>query len=85
MAPTYRRGDWLLLRRTQHVRPGHVVAFPDPRFPARLLVKRIDHTTAHGWFVLGDNPTRSTDSRVFGAVAASDVLGRVVARYRRAG
>ena len=29
------------------------------------------------YFVLGDNPTRSTDSRAFGPVSANRIIGRV--------
>lgn len=85
MAPTYRAGDWVLLRRTRRVRPGDVVAVPDPRDPARLLVKRITATRSGGWHVLGDNPAASTDSRHFGPVDPTTVIGKVLLRYHRPG
>lgn len=84
MAPHLRAGDWVLIHRTRRVRPGQVVAFADPREPRRLLVKRVQRATPGGWFVLGDNPARSTDSREFGAVPAAAVVGRVLFRYHRA-
>lgn len=83
MLPGYRDGDWILIRRTQRVRPGQVVAVPDPRRPDRLLVKRITGAGAGGWLVAGDNPAASTDSRVFGPVPRESVIGRVVVRYWR--
>lgn len=84
MAPGLRAGDWVVIYRTRRVRPGHIVAFTDPRGPQRLLVKRIHHATAAGWFVVGDNPPRSTDSRDFGPVPAAAIEGRVLFRYHRA-
>ena len=66
--------------------PGQVVAVRDPRRPARILVKRVaavdrlEGTVT----VLGDAPA-STDSREFGPVPRSSVLGRAVYRYAPAG
>ena len=85
MAPGLLAGDWVVIRRTRRVRPGQVVALCDPRDPQRVLVKRIQRATGSGWYVLGDNPRRSTDSREFGPVPSSCVLGRVLFRYHRQG
>lgn len=83
MLPGFRDGDWILIRRTTRVRPGQVVAVPDPRLPDRLLIKRIVRPAPGGWLIAGDNPQSSTDSRTFGAVAPATVVGRVVGRYWR--
>ncbi|MEI2715851.1 MAG: nickel-type superoxide dismutase maturation protease [Candidatus Nanopelagicales bacterium] len=83
MLPKFRAGDWVLIRRTHRVRCGQVVAVQDPREPRRLLIKRAIRRTPRGWWVLGDNPARSTDSRDFGAVASGSVVGRVLLRYYR--
>ncbi len=83
MAPALRDGDWVVVRRTRRVRPGDVIAAPDPRDPRRILVKRIAGTDGTGWLLAGDNPQQSTDSRAFGAVPRESVLGRVLFRYRR--
>lgn len=83
MAPTYRAGDWVLVRRTRRVRPGDVIAASDPRDSRRLLIKRITATRAGGWHVEGDNADASTDSRDFGPVAPGAVIGKVVGRYHR--
>ena len=58
-----------------------------PHGPGVELVKRV--TGAPGeeglgfgeWFVEGDNPTESTDSRTFGPVPRSLIRGRVRAVY----
>lgn len=83
MLPTYRAGDWVLIRRTRRIRQGQVVAAGDPRDPTRLLIKRAIRHTAQGWWLAGDNPQQSTDSRTFGPVRGSAVVGRVLFRYHR--
>jgi nickel-type superoxide dismutase maturation protease len=86
MLPTYGPGDWLVVwwhRRARRPlpRPGSVVVV---RRPERLIVKRVERRLADGTvWILGDNPEGSDDSRSFGAVAANDVVGRVLCRYRR--
>lgn len=88
MAPALIPGDRLLVvgapcGRPPWPAPGTVVALRDPRDPARLLVKRVtalrrrDETLE----VAGDAPGASTDSRHFGPVPRSSVVGRAVYRY----
>ena len=84
MRPTYRHGDWVVVLRTGRIRPGHVVAVRDPRQPERLIVKRVATRRTGGWWLLGDDPDRSTDSRHFGPVPPELVEGRVVLRFHRA-
>lgn len=84
MGATLRPDDRLLVVRGGP-RPGDLVAVRDPRVPDRLLVKRVASVTAGGVDVRGDDPARSTDSRDFGLVPVSDVVGVVVRRYAPAG
>jgi nickel-type superoxide dismutase maturation protease len=87
MAPTLLPGDWLLVEsstfRKRLPLPGELVLAPDPRQPARELVKRVtaaDHDA--GTIELrGDATDASTDSRDFGVVPAATVRWRVLARY----
>jgi nickel-type superoxide dismutase maturation protease len=81
MLPTLQPGDRLLVRRGRRARPGDLVVLPDPRDAARVLVKRVRATRTHGVEVAGDNLGASTDSRTFGVVPRSSVLGRAVYRY----
>ena len=81
MEPTLEPGDRLLLLRTRRVRAGDLVVVPDPRDPARMVVKRLVVASPGGLTVRGDNAAASTDSRQFGVVARRAVRGRVVYRY----
>jgi nickel-type superoxide dismutase maturation protease len=60
---------------------GDIVATPDPRQPARLVLKRVADVGQQGLFLLGDNPEHSTDSRQFGPVPISSVQGKAIYRY----
>jgi nickel-type superoxide dismutase maturation protease len=84
MLPALRAGDRVLVLRTGRLGAGQIAAVRDPRRPSRVVVKRVAGPAPGGWRVLGDNPARSTDSRVFGAVSRDLVVGRVVYRYHPA-
>ena len=83
MAPTLHDGDWLLVRRASgaRIRAGDVVVARRPDRPGLLLVKRAVRRDGAGWWLLGDAPDASDDSRLFGVVPDELVLGRVLARY----
>ena len=46
-----------------------------------LAVKRVTGRRDGGWWLEGDNPAASTDSRQVGAVSDRDVVARVLMRY----
>jgi nickel-type superoxide dismutase maturation protease len=81
MLPAFEHGDRLLLAPTGRLRPGQVVALPDPRDASRLLVKRVRTVNDTTLEVRGDNGAASTDSRDFGLVPRAGLVGRVVYRY----
>ncbi len=88
MAPTMLPGDRLVVAgppwlTAAALRPGDVIAVRDPREAQRVLVKRIHavHASDGTLEVVGDAPDASTDSRTFGPVAQSSVVGRVIYRY----
>jgi nickel-type superoxide dismutase maturation protease len=83
MEPALAPGDRLVVVRAMRLRPGDVVAVRDPRYPRRLLVKRVSSAAFDEIVVHGDNAAESTDSRAFGAISRRAVVGRVVHRYQQ--
>jgi nickel-type superoxide dismutase maturation protease len=81
MRPSLEPGDRLVVLKLGAPHVGDVVALHDPDDPGRLLVKRVAASGQHGFVVLGDNAAQSRDSRRFGPVPASSVIGKAVYRY----
>jgi phage repressor protein C with HTH and peptisase S24 domain len=78
MEPTLHDGDRLLIRYGGRVRPRRLVVV---RLPDRPIgVKRVDHRTDGGWWVVRDNPDEGVDSWTVGAIADGDVVAVVLAR-----
>ncbi len=78
MAPTLLPGDCLLVRRGAPVRAGSLVVAERPGRPGLLMVKRAAYAVGDRWWLLGDNPAASDDSRLFGPVEPS---ATVLLRY----
>jgi nickel-type superoxide dismutase maturation protease len=82
MEPELRAGDWIVVLRLSRLpRVGEIVLVRDPRDPEHLMLKRVAAVADGACTVLGDRPAESTDSRTFGPVQLTDVLGRAVFRY----
>jgi signal peptidase I len=77
MSPALDPGDRLLVLRLRP-RVGDVVAVARE---GRTIVKRVAAVDGDVLTLLGDNAEASTDSRAFGPVPRSSVLGRAVYRY----
>lgn len=84
MVPAANPGEWWLVRRGLRVRPGDLVAFWHPDRVDLLVVKRAVEERDGAWWMLGDNPARSDDSRAFGPVPNDRIVGVLRLRYRRA-
>jgi signal peptidase I len=98
MVPTLRPDDHLLVDpaayRIDTPARDEIVVLRDPESRGRLLVKRVagvpgDPTgtgsvPVDSVFVLGDSRESSRDSRAFGPVAVSALVGRAWFRYRPA-
>jgi nickel-type superoxide dismutase maturation protease len=76
MSPTLRDGDVVLARFGVTPRPGDVVLVRWPSRPGQLSVKRVARRDDGGWWVLGDNPDGSTDSRTLGPAQVLAVVSR---------
>jgi nickel-type superoxide dismutase maturation protease len=88
MSPALEPGDRLLVIGTLWTRflwprPGELVAVGDPLDPGRTLVKRVAavHRAEGTVEVLGDAREASTDSRDFGPLPRSSIVGLAVYRY----
>ena len=98
MSPNYNDGDWLLFRllpakskaksKAQEL-VGKVVLIQRQSNLGEdfLQVKRVTQVSGRNneteiW-VEGDNKSASTDSRSWGALDSSEVIGKLILRYRR--
>ena len=87
MEPTLLSGTDVLVQKLKGVagkpklRKGDIIWLTHPLHSDRQIIKRVSRVSQEdGLYILGDNPKESTDSRTFGAVPRSKVLGRVVAQ-----
>ena len=94
MSPNYNDGDWLLFRllpakSKANELVGKVVLIQRHSEVGTdfLQVKRVinvhNHNDEAQIWVEGDNKDKSTDSRSWGALDSSEVIGRLLLRYRR--
>lgn len=82
MSPTFTDGQMVLVNKLSYLfkKPscGDIIALKDPR-DQKILIKRIAKIVLTQYIVEGDNKKHSTDSRVFGMIQRSDILGKVIA------
>lgn len=80
MEPTIKAGETILVNRIQYLfsspQKDDIIALRDPR-DGKILIKRITKKTRTEYFVQGDNKNSSTDSRVFGMIEKSAIVGKV--------
>lgn len=81
MRPTIDDGRSVLINprayRHRAVQPDDIVLVEHPHRPGLVMVKRVLEAVDSEVIVVGDNPAASTDSRHFGSLPRSGVLGRV--------
>jgi nickel-type superoxide dismutase maturation protease len=85
MAPRLRSGALVVARPIDVMTPlrvGDVVVARRPDRRELEIIKRIQAIDGNGAiFLVGDNPSSSTDSRQFGAVPREQIVARVRWRY----
>lgn len=85
MRPLLSPGEEVLIDPTAYrhapPQPGDLVVAHHPQQPRLRLIKWVVAVDDQGCFLQGLNLTASTDSRSFGQVPLTDILGRVVCRF----
>lgn len=79
MEPALKNGDCWVVRLGGRVSVGDVVLAVHPLRTGLQIVKRVVRAEGSGWWVEGDNPDSSDDSRSFGPV--DEIVGRLAFRY----
>ena len=91
MEPALYEGDWVLTRynpqglseRSIMKSMGKAVLVRRSVEPELLTVKRLKRALDTGYWVEGDNPDASTDSRQYLTISREEIVGRILFRYRR--
>ncbi|RMH69514.1 MAG: nickel-type superoxide dismutase maturation protease [Gemmatimonadetes bacterium] len=86
MLPLLKPGDEVLVNpaayRKHPPQAGDLVVAVHPRNPHQKIIKRITTISPQNtYFIQGDNPAESTDSRHFGAVPGDFIIGKVTCRF----
>jgi nickel-type superoxide dismutase maturation protease len=81
MRPTLKAGDMVLVNKAAYwlslPKRNDIIALRDPR-DGKTLIKRIIKIEEKGYFVQGDNKNASTDSRIFGMIRRSEIIGKII-------
>jgi len=76
MLPTLKDGqDVLVWSWFLNLKIGDIVAI---RIDGKDVIKHIQKTHGRRYFVIGDNKKESTDSRKFGWIKRSEIIGKVI-------
>jgi nickel-type superoxide dismutase maturation protease len=85
LTPEFQHGDFVLVSKIPYLfsspTEGDIVAFRQPGYG--LLIKRIQAINPEGGVMVSGNHPDSVDSRVFGAVRPTDLLGKVIWHIRK--
>ena len=86
MRPSLTDGDYVIVSQLHYLfskpKARDMIVLKHPKKDL-LMIKRIDRETPYGYFVLGDNIAQSEDSRSFGTVDKSLIVGKVISVVRR--
>jgi nickel-type superoxide dismutase maturation protease len=79
MEPTLKSGDTVLVSSLPYVfkspQQNDIIA---AKMDGKVMIKRITKEEDNSYFLIGDNPNDSYDSRKFGMIARKDILGKVI-------
>jgi len=77
MKPTLSDGEFVLVDPHRRPRPGQLVVARHPENRELLVIKRVDCHDGDRLVLTSDNPSESTDSRIWGPVDSELVIGVV--------
>ncbi len=81
MENTLREGDLIvyknLIRKKAQLKTGDIVIANHPTINKKLIIKRVHSINTYGIELRGDNIYSSSDSRQFGLIKASEIVGIV--------
>lgn len=84
MTPILSPGDTVLASPLPYLfsnpKINDVVVCHDPKSKI-IIVKRIVKIEKKMFFVSGDNPKESTDSKTFGSIKRRDIIGKVIYKF----
>ncbi len=78
MLPNLKDGDKVLVKLHESYQISDIVVAQHPFKQSVVLIKRVSEIDENGVFLIGDNPSESTDSRTLGKISLKDILGKVV-------
>ena len=83
MLPSLKNGDGDLIDPDAEIAAGDIIIAKHPFKKSVIILKRLAEIDENGnYFLVGDNPSESTDSRTFGAISAKHILGKAVCRLK---
>ncbi len=83
MLPCLKNGDEVIIKPKAKLKIGDIVLANHPYKTSVKIVKRVSGIDENGrFFLLGDNPEESTDSRTFGPISADKILGTVASKVK---
>ena len=79
MEPLLKEGDYVIYKSLttseKSLKEGNIVVAEHPLEKNKLIIKRVLNIDSTGVFLIGDNKLSSTDSRHYGRVNFSKVIG----------
>ena len=83
MSPGLASGNKVLVDPRAAIAVGDIVLARHPYKQTTRLIKRVTEISESGdYYLTGDNPDESTDSRTLGWFSPNDVWGRVICRLK---
>lgn len=81
MYPVLKSGNKVLVDPKSQIAAGDIVLAQHPYKQGTQIIKRVTEITmSDDYFLVGDNADESTDSRTFGKLRSTDILGKVVCK-----